>query len=115
MFAMDAKLQNLQMTHDKRIAKAIATRKRNYELKIHSTYLNRAWLFSRRCIDRMSLYDIAKLCRVEYDVIWEAIKECHIPLLLLVGREAWNDWVDKNKNLIPYKEKEWKKSSRLTV
>jgi len=85
---------------NKRMAKARKIRMANLANKGNKTYLNRKWLFSRSCIDRMSLDDIGKLCGVEYDVIWEALKRLKIPIIIMVGSEKWYDWVEQNKEKI---------------
>lgn len=87
---------------NKRIERATETRKRNRQAKINSTYNNREWLFSRYCIDEMSLDEIANLCNVEYDVIWDALKKLGIPIVIMIGRDFWNDWVDVQKKGIKY-------------
>lgn len=88
-----------------RTKKAIATRKKNREAKLNLTYFNREWLFSRYCIDRVSLEGIARLCGVEYDVIWDALIQCKIPIMIMVGKEEWWAWVNRMKKCkIPYKE-----------
>lgn len=82
--------------------KAVKTRKKNREAKINSTYLNREWLFSRYCVDRMSMDKIANLCGVEYDVIWDALKQCKILINVMVGRYLWEAWVKRMEKLVPY-------------
>ena len=89
---------------NEQMAKARKVRIANLANKGKDTYLNRNWLFSRRCIDKMSLDDIGKLCGVEYDVIWESLKKLNIPLLLIVGRENWLDWIEKHEKKIPYRK-----------
>ena len=89
---------------NKRTKKATETRKKNREAKLNRTYLDREWLFSRYCIDRMSLESIGRLCGVEYEVIWKALKKLKIPILIMVERDFWWDWVKKNKDKITYKE-----------
>jgi len=85
------------------MAKARKVRLKNLKEKGKTTYLNKEWLFSRRCIDKMSLYDIAKLCKVEYDVIYFALKKMNIPLLIDIGTNAWCDWIEKHENKIARK------------
>ena len=88
---------------NKRMKKARKTRLSNLANKGKDTYLNRSWLFSRSCIDKISLDEIAEMCKVEYDVIWEALKKLKIPIIIMVGREAWLNWVEKHENKIPYR------------
>jgi len=89
---------------DKRMKKMRETRKKNLANKGKKTYLNRNWLFSRRCIDRMSLDTIANLCKVEYDVIYFALKKFKIPFSMDIGSDALFDWIEKNKKKIAYRE-----------
>lgn len=89
---------------DERTRKATETRKKNRKAKIDSTYNNKGWMFSRYCIDRMSLDEIADLCKVEYDIIWNALNQLKIPIIIMVGRDLWWAWVEKYKSKIPYKE-----------
>ena len=97
-------MMNEQELINKRMKKARDARKKQIAEKGKTTYLNKQWLFSRRCIDKMSLNKIAEICKVEYDEIWEALKNLGIPLLILVGREAWLDWIEKNEKKIAYRE-----------
>lgn len=89
---------------NKRMKKARKVRMANLANKGKGTYLNKEWLFSRRCIDKMSLDDIGKLCKVEYDVIWEALKKLGIPIIIMVGREKWLDWIEKYEKKIAYRK-----------
>lgn len=89
---------------DRQMAKARKVRIANLANKGKGTYLNRSWLFSRRCIDKMSLDKIAELCRVEYDVIWDSLKKLDIPIIIMVGRENWLDWVEKHEKKIAYRK-----------
>jgi len=90
---------NKQELINKRMAKARKTRMANLAKKGKKTYLNEGWLFSRLCIDRMSLDHIGKLCNVEYDVIWESLKKFNIPIVIMIGREKWDDWVEKQHRI----------------
>ena len=89
----------------KRMAIARKARQKNIASQGKNTYLDRSWLFSRSCIDKMSLDRISEICRVEYDVIWNALKKLHIPIIIMVGRENWLDWIEKNEKKIPYRAK----------
>ena len=89
---------------NKRMEKARKIRIANLANKGKGTYLNKEWLFSRSCIDGMTLDEIGKLCGVEYEVIWEALKKLGIPIIIMVGREQWCDWVEKHEKKIIYKE-----------
>jgi len=95
---------NKQEKMIKQMAKARKVRLKNLKEKGKTTYLNKEWLFSRRCIDKMSLDDIAKMCKVEYDVIWEALKKFNIPIIIMVGRDKWLDWIEKHENKIAYRK-----------
>ena len=75
-------------------------RKLQSEQKIKRTYGDRKWLFTKSCIEKLSLDDIAELCKVTYDVIWEALKKFNIPIIIMVGSEKWYDWIEKNKGKI---------------
>ena len=88
----------------KNLKKAREARKLQLINKGKKTYLNRNWLFSRRCIDKLSLDDIAEMCKVEYDVIWDSLKRLEIPIIIMVGREQWCDWVSENETKISYVE-----------
>jgi len=89
---------------NKRMEKARKIRIANLANKGKGTYLNKEWLFSRSCIDGMTLDKIAEICKVEYDVIWEALKKLGIPIIIMVGHEEWCDWVEKHEKKIIYKE-----------
>ena len=89
---------------NQRMDKARKVRIANLANKGKETYLNKEWLFSRRCIDKLSLDKIAELCKVEYDVIWEALKRLSIPIIIMVGHEKWCDWVEKNEKKIAYRK-----------
>ena len=89
---------------NKRMKKAREIRIANLANKGQGTYLNKEWLFSRSCIDRMPLDKIANLCGVEYDVIWEALKKLDIPIIIMVGHEEWCDWVEKHEKKIAYRK-----------
>ena len=95
---------NKQALINKQMAKARKVRMANLADRGKETYLNKQWLFSRRCIDKLSLDKIGEICKVEYDVIWEALKEASIPLLILVGRDEWLDWIEKNEKKIAYRK-----------
>jgi len=86
-----------------RMKRARKARKTQLANKGKETYLNKEWLFSRRCIDKMSLDRIGKLCNVEYDVIWQSLKKFNIPLLIMVGRDNWCEWIEKHRNKIAYR------------
>ena len=89
---------------NKRMAKARKTRLKNLKEKGKTTYLNKEWLFSRRCIDKMSLDDIAEMCNVSYEEIWEALKKLGIPIIIMVGKDKWWEWVEENRNKIHYRK-----------
>ena len=95
---------NKQELINEQMAKARKVRMKNLAEKGKETYLNKQWLFSRRCIDKMSLDKIGEICKVEYDVIWEALKKFGIPLLILVGRENWLYWIEKHEKKIAYRK-----------
>ena len=94
---------NEQELINKRMKKARDARKKQIAEKGKETYLNKQWLFSRRCVDKMSLDKIAEICKVEYDEIWASLKKLGIPLLIIVGREAWLDWIEKHEKRIAYR------------
>ena len=89
---------------NEQMAKARKVRIANLANKGKDTYLNRSWLFSRSCVDKMSLDKIAELCKVEYDVIWDALKKLDIPIIIMVGHDKWCDWVEENEKKIPYRK-----------
>ena len=88
----------------KNLKKAREARKLQLINKGKKTYLNRSWLFSRRCIDKMSLDSIAELCKVSYAEIWDSLKKLNIPLLIIVGKDNWCDWIEKHTKKIPYRK-----------
>ena len=88
---------------NKRMKKLREIKKQKLEEKIKSTYLNKEWMFDKYCIKEMPMEKIAELCGVEYDVIWYALKELGIPRITMVGRVVWHEWVEKMKNLKPFK------------
>jgi len=91
---------NEQELINKRMAKARKVRMKKIADKGKDTYLNKKWLFTKSCIERLNLDKIAELSGVEYDVIWEALKELKIPIIIMVGSEKWYDWIDENKDKI---------------
>ena len=64
---------------NERMEKARKARKDKLVSKGKETYLNKKWMQQKYCIERKSLDEIAELCKVEYDVIWEALKRLKIP------------------------------------
>ena len=89
---------------DKKMKKLRKARMKKIADKGKETYLNKQWLFSRRCIDKMSLDKIGEICKVEYDEIWASLKKLGIPLLILVGRENWLYWIEKHEKKIAYRK-----------
>ena len=96
-------MMNEQELINQRMKKAREIRMKNLANKGKTTYLNKSWLFSRRCVDKLSLNKIAEICKVEYDEIWASLKKLGIPLLLIVGRENWLDWIEKHEKKIAYR------------
>jgi len=88
---------NEQDLINKRMAKARKVRMKKIADKGKDTYLNKKWLFTKSCIERLNLDKIAELSGVEYDVIWEALKELKIPIIIMVGARTWYDWIDQNR------------------
>jgi len=88
---------NEQELINKRMAKARKVRMKKIADKGKDTYLNKKWLFTKSCIERLNLDKIAELSGVEYDVIWEALKELKIPIIIMVGARTWYDWIDQNR------------------
>lgn len=68
---------------DRRMAKARKVRMANLANKGKKTYRNLRWMQQRYCIERLGLDEIAELCKVEYDEIWEALKELKIPIRIM--------------------------------
>lgn len=95
---------NKQERANKRMAKAREARQLQIKQKIERTYGNLSWMFSRSCIDRMSLDTIAELCRVDYEIIWYALEKLGIPRIIMVGRDKWWEWVEKHTKKIAYRE-----------
>jgi len=85
---------------NKRMAKARKIRMANLVNKGKGTYLNKKWLFTKSCIERLNLDEIGELCGVDYEEIWNALKELKIPIIIMVGQEKWYDWIEKNKDKI---------------
>ena len=82
---------------DERMKKMRDARIKKLADKAKATYENKKWLFTKRCIERLSLDKIGELCGVEYDVIWDALKKLGIPIIIMVGAEKWYDWIYENK------------------
>jgi len=95
---------NKQEKINRQMKKARKARKSQLSQRIKDTYGNKEWLFSRRCIDKLSLDKIAEICKVEYDVIWEALKKLGIPISIMVGRDEWWNWVEKYEKKIAYRK-----------
>ena len=91
---------NEQDLINKGMKKARKARMANLANKGKETYLNKKWLFTKSCIERLSLSEIAALCEVEYDVIWYALQKAGIPIIIMIGSEEWYDWIEKNKDKI---------------
>ena len=88
---------NEQELINKRMKKAREARIKKLADQGKETYLNKKWLFTKSCLERLSLDQIAELCEVEYDVIWDALKKLKIPIIIMVGSEKWYDWIEQNK------------------
>ena len=88
---------NEQDLINKRMAKARKVRMKKIADKGKDTYLNKKSIFTKSCIERLNLDKIAELSGVEYDVIWEALKELKIPIIIMVGARTWYDWIDQNR------------------
>ena len=91
---------NEQDLINKRMAKARRVRMKKLADKGKTTYLNKKWLFTKSCIERLSLSEIAALCGVEYDVIWYALQKAGLPIIIMIASEEWYDWIEKNKGKI---------------
>ena len=91
---------NKQDLINKRMKKARDARIANLAAKGKQTYLNKKWLFIKSCIEKKSLDEIAELCKVEYDEIWEALKKLGIPIIIMVGRDKWYEWIQRNRDEI---------------
>ena len=91
---------NEQDLINKRMAKARRIRMKKLADKGKDTYLNKKWLFTKSCIERLSLDRIAELGNVGYEEIWEALKKLKIPIIIMVGARTWYDWIEKNKGKI---------------
>jgi len=83
---------------NKRMKKARKVRMVNLANKGKDTYLNKEWLFTKSCIERLSLDAIAELCKVDYEEIWNAHKRLGIPIIIMIGRENWYRWVLENRD-----------------
>ena len=83
---------------NKRMAKARRVRMKKIADKGKETYLNKKWLFTKSCIERLSLDKIAELCGVDYEEIWNAHKRLGIPIIIMIGRENWYRWVLENRD-----------------
>lgn len=94
---------NKQELMNRQMAKARKIRLINLANKGKETYLNKEWLFSRKCIDRMSLDKISSLCKVGYEVIWESLKKLGIPMVI-DGRERYENWLEKHRKKIAYRK-----------
>ena len=80
------------------MAKARKVRLANLANKGKSTYLNRKGLFTRSCIERLTISEIAKLCKTSYEEIWDAHKKLKIPIIIMIGRENWHRWVLEHRD-----------------
>ena len=82
-----------QQIVDKRMKKAREARITKLANKGKDTYLNLRWMQRKYYIENKSLDDIAYLCKVEYDIIWEALKKLKIPNRII----ATEDEIEKYK------------------
>ena len=89
---------NEQDLINKRMKKAREARIRNLADKGKTTYLNKKWLFTKSCIERLNLDEIGELCGVDYEEIWNAHKRLGIPIIIMIGRENWYRWVLENRD-----------------
>jgi hypothetical protein len=90
---------------NERMKKLTEIRMLNLLKEAKKTYLNQSWMFNEYCIKGTSVDEIAKKCKVEYDVIWFGLKDLGIPRIIIVGRKKWHEWVEKHKNIKPLEYK----------
>ena len=81
---------------NKRMAKARKVRLTKLANKGKDTYLNKKWMQQKYCIERLSLDEIADLCKVGYEEIWESLKKLKIPNRLI----ATIDEIEKYKVMV---------------
>ena len=70
--------------------------------KAKRTYLDKEWMVNKYCIEETPIDEIAKLCGVEFEVIWFGLKNLGIPRISIIGREKWYKYVEKTKSLKPF-------------
>ena len=68
-----------QQRINNQMSKARKARLAQIAIRSKETYLNRKWLFKKSCIERLTIEQIAKLCKVTYEEIWDAHKKLKIP------------------------------------
>jgi len=61
------------------------------------TYHNKEWLFQKYCLEETSISQIAKDCKVEYETIWNSLRQLNIPRITMTGGQYWHEWVEKAK------------------
>jgi len=96
------KKQNKQKTINERMRKAREAR--GIMKKGKDTYLNKKWLDQKYIIEWRSLDNITELCnkeitnerdKVEYDVIWKALKDLGIPNRIMETKEVMAEYKER--------------------
>jgi membrane-associated HD superfamily phosphohydrolase len=65
---------------------------------MNETYQNKEWLFQKYCLEKIPISQIVKDCKVEFETIWDSLRELGIPRISMTGRQYWYAWVEKEKH-----------------
>lgn len=84
-----------QQKINKQMTKARKARKLQLANKGKDTYLNFKWMVQKYHCERMSLDTIGELCKVGYEVIWEALKVLKIPNRLIASENEIERFKEK--------------------
>ncbi|MFO7928650.1 MAG: hypothetical protein R6U35_03175 [Candidatus Humimicrobiaceae bacterium] len=61
------------------------------------TYQNKEWLFQKYCIEKNPIQAIADQCKVDFETIWNSLRQLGIPRISMAGRKYWHEWTEKAK------------------
>jgi transposase len=75
---------------------------------INETYQNKEWLFQKYCIEKNPIQAIADQCKVEFETIWNSLRQLGIPRISMVGRKYWYVWIEKEKHRKAKQDKDFR-------
>ena len=94
-----------QQATEKRIQAMLQARQKI----INETCQNKEWLFQKYCIEGTPIQKTADQCKVEFETIWDSLRQSGIPRISMVGREYWHKWVDQKKHKKSKQNKDFKR------